>query len=209
MKKVLPILLLLLTAGLRPGYSQGPYRIQFINGKEAIADQYLVQGLDFVYTRSGEKPGKNKVVDRYDVFSVTGADSVEKIIYEPFDSLDYSVEEARQYILGEKAAFRYYKRPANIISSVAIGAGAVALGVQTFPALALPIPMIYSVILGQFNPRKMQIPEGTDLPYSQTEAYRFGYEKAARNLKIQQTLKWGFISVGVGVGAYFIAKEIQ
>ena len=83
-------------------------------------------------------------------------------------------------------------------------AGIIGVGTSLLSFYSLPAPMLYSVIIGRFNPKHMQIPAGYDAPYSTTEEYRFGYNKKARNIKIQQSLKWGYIGLGVGLAGFII-----
>jgi hypothetical protein len=173
--------------------------IQMISGKMIKVDYYSVGDLFVSYKKQGDKRGNTKAVDRYDVFSIIKADSSEQVIYVPADSLDYTVEEARQYIRGEQAAHLYYKKPANGISAAAVGLGASILSFY-----ALPVPMIYAVALGRFNPKINQLPRDIDPQLAATDPFKFGYQKAARNTKIQQSLKWGYISLGVGLTALII-----
>jgi hypothetical protein len=173
--------------------------IQMINGKMIKVDYYSVGDLFVSYKKQGDNRGNTKAVDRYDVFSIIKDDSSEQIIYVPADSLDYTVDEARQYIKGEQAAHLYYKKPGNGISAAAVG-----LGSSILSFYALPVPMIYAIALGRFNPKMDQLPSDFDPQLAAAEPFKFGYQKAARNIKIQQSLKWGYISLGVGLTALII-----
>lgn len=169
-----------------------------LNGKVIEAESYNIGDMFVTYKKTGDTRSTPRAVDKYDVFSVQRADGGEEVVYAP-DSMDFTVEEARAYIKGEQAARIYYKKPANAWSSALVGAGSSILSFYS-----LPVPMIYSVVLGRFNPKHMQIPEGYDADVSQTEPYLMGYQKAARNMKIQQSLKWGYISLGVGLTTLII-----
>ena len=50
----------------------------------------------------------------------------------------------------------------------------------------------------------MKLPENFDQNIANNEAFQFGYKKSARNTKIQQSLKWGYISLGVGLTGLII-----
>ena len=50
----------------------------------------------------------------------------------------------------------------------------------------------------------MHLPENFDLKTASTEPFIIGYEKSARNTKIQQSLKWGYISLGLGLTGLII-----
>ena len=180
-------------------YTNAQGTIQMISGKMIKVDYYSVGDLFVSYKKQGDTRGNTKDVDRYDVFSIIKDDSSEQIIYVPADSLDYTVDEARQYIKGEQAAHLYYKKPGNGISAAAVG-----LGSSILSFYALPVPMIYAIALGRFNPKMDQLPSDFDPQLAAAEPFKFGYQKAARNIKIQQSLKWGYISLGVGLTALII-----
>jgi hypothetical protein len=40
----------------------------------------------------------------------------------------------------------------------------------------------------------------------QNEAFQTGYKKAGRNIKIQQSLKWGYVSLGLGIAGFLVFK---
>jgi hypothetical protein len=48
------------------------------------------------------------------------------------------------------------------------------------------------------------LPSDFDPQLAAAEPFKFGYQKAARNIKIQQSLKWGYISLGVGLTTLII-----
>lgn len=179
--------------------SQAQQRILLLSGKYITIDSYQL-GDDFLsYKKINDKRKKMRVVDRYDVFSIETEGQKEKVIYAPVDSLDFSVEEARLYIQGEQVASEYYKAKGASISSAVVGAGS---GLLSF--YAIPVPMIYSIIIGRFDPKKMKLPENFDQNIANSEAFQFGYKKSARNTKIQQSLKWGYISLGVSLTGLII-----
>jgi hypothetical protein len=76
--------------------------------------------------------------------------------------------------------------------------------------------MLYSLALGRHNPHNLQLGPRSDksadsagdlVSKKDNEAFRFGYQRAARNIKIQQSLKFGYISLGVGIAALIIATQ--
>lgn len=179
--------------------SQAQQRILLLSGKYISVESYQL-GADFLtYKKVNDKRKKMRVVDRYDVFSIESEGKEEQIVYTPADSLDFSIEEARLYIQGEQIASEFYKGKGASISSAIVGAGS---GFLSF--YAIPVPMIYSIVLGRFNPKKMELPENFDQNIANTEAFQFGYKKSARNTKIQQSLKWGYISLGVSLTGLII-----
>lgn len=174
-------------------------RILLLNGHYIPVESFQI-GDDYLsYKKINDKRKKMREVDRYDVFSILNEDGKEKIIYAPIDSLDYTVEEVRLYIQGEQIAREYYKAKGATISSAVVG-----LGSSLLSFYALPVPMIYGIVLGRFNPKKMNLPENFDKEIATSEAFKSGYNKAARNTKIQKSLKWGYISLGVGLTGLII-----
>ncbi len=174
-------------------------KILLINGKVIDAENYNVGEIFVTYKKTGDKRNGSRAVDRYDVFSITNMDGTEQVLYQPVDSLDFSIDEARLYIKGEQIAKEYYNSKGASVSSAIIGAGSSILYFY-----ALPIPMIYGVVLGRFNPKKMHLPENFDPSLASSEAFRIGYEKSARNIKIQKSLKWGYIGLGAGLAGWII-----
>jgi len=181
--------------------SMAQVKIQLINGNVIDAQSYAIGDLWLTYKKPGTNINRSKKIDRYDVFSVAKADETEEVVYQA-DSLDFSIAEAREYIKGEQAAHLYYKKPVNTVGAIAIGVGSSALSFY-----GLPIPMIYSIIVGRFNPKKIQVPDTFDQQLANTDPFRMGYQKSARNMKIQQSLKWGYISLSVSIAAILIYEN--
>ena len=192
-KNILPLIFLLCFV-----YANAQQKIVLINGNEIPIKSYVVNADNIIYKKANDKKDKTKTVEKLDVFSIVKEDSTEEMIYQS-DTLTFTVEEARNYIRGEQAASIYYKKP-----SITGGAGIFGVAASLLSFYSLPIPMIYGVVIGRFNPPKMQIPKGYDAPYSSTEAYRYGYNKKARNIKIQQSLKWGYIGLGFGLAGLIV-----
>jgi hypothetical protein len=184
------LLLLCILTGSKVVLAQ--HKILMLNGKTIEAQHYAIGDVFLTYRK---EEGKSlKAIDRFDVFSVTDNSGVETVLYSPADSLDFSIEEARHYILGEQTATQYYKKASTTWSAVAIGAGSSILSFYS-----LPVPMMYAVVLGRFNPPVKGVPSTIDPNIVSGEAFIYGYQKAARNLKIQRSLKWGYISLGTAL----------
>ena len=173
-------------------------KMLLLNGKEIEIKSYTVGEPYISYTKANTKHTKTKTIEKYDVFSITKEDGTEDLIYKA-DTLTFSVEEARNYIRGEQAAMKYYHKPANKWAAAAVG---VSSSILSF--YSLPLPMLYGVVIGRFNPKQMQIPADVTIVGSSTEEFRYGYNKKARNLKIQQSLKWGYIGLGVGLAGLIV-----
>jgi hypothetical protein len=187
------------------------HTIQLLNGKQITAETYSVGDMFVSYKKPGDTRTAPRLIDRFDVFSVKNASGEEEMLYSPSDSLDFSVSDARLYIEGEQTAIKYYNRPSVKWTSAVIGAGSSILSFY-----ALPVPMLYSLALGRHNPHNLQLGPRSDksadsagdlVNKKDNEAFRFGYQRAARNIKIQQSLKFGYISLGVGIAALIIATQ--
>jgi len=193
-------------------------QIQLLNGKTIPIKTYQI-GSDFItYKKPGDNGKRTRSIDRFDVFSVTNSSGSEDVVYAPMDSLDFSIDEAKRFILGEQAAFNYYQNDWNAFTAASIGLYA---GLLQF--YSLPVPMLVGITSGRFSPlrtslkqsdggsprdqrreerlvRKMNLPESFDPKLSSTPEFRMGYDKAARNMKIQKSLKWGYIGLGASLG---------
>lgn len=174
-------------------------KMVLINGKEIKIKSHVVNDDYVFYYRTNDIRNKKRLAEKIDVFSILKEDGYEEVIFKPDTVNGLSLEEARNYIRGEQAAMKFYNEQAHIGESAIIG---VASSILIF--YSLPLPMFNAVIMGKFSPKKMKIPEGYDAPYSATDEYKIGYQKKARNLKIQQSLKWGYIGLGVGLVGFIV-----
>jgi len=173
-------------------------KITLLNGKTIYPTSYSIGEMFVNYKLEGDNPKKLRLVDKYDVFSVTDAENKEEVLYKPVDSLDFSINDARLYMDGENAARIYFNKPGVRISSAGIG---LASGVLSF--YSLPIPFFYGIAITQRNPKKLQLPdEFKDM--ENNEAFRFGYNREARNIKMKQSLKYGYISLGISLAALLL-----
>jgi hypothetical protein len=124
-------------------------KIKLLNGKTINPTSYSIGEMFVNYKLEGDNPKKLRLVDKYDVFSVTNSENQEDILYKPVDSLDFSIEDARFYMDGENAARSYFNKPGVRISAAGVG---LASGVLSF--YSLPIPFFYGIAITQRNPRK-------------------------------------------------------
>lgn len=183
---------------LVPFMTWSQQKMTLLNGKVIEIKSYTADEIYINYKMENSKRKKPKTIEKLDVFAIKKEDGTEELFFNG-DSLIFTVVEARTYIMGEQAAMKFYRKPWNNYAAFLFGAGTSALQFYS-----LPLPMMYSVVLGRFNTKKMQIPEDYDAPYSATPEYFYGYQKKARNMKIQQSIKWGYIGLGVGLSALII-----
>ena len=173
-------------------------KITLLNGKTIYPTSYSIGEMFVNYKLEGDNPKKLRLVDKYDIFSVTDAENKEEILYKPVDSLDFSVADARLYMDGENAARIYFNKPGVRISSAGVG---LASGILSF--YSLPLPFFYGIAITQRNPKKLQLPEEFKNMES-NEAFRFGYNREARNIKMKQSLNYGYISLGISLATLFL-----
>lgn len=169
-------------------------KLVFLNGKEKRFTTAEVKGEFIVYQPEGTKKASTRKADLYNVFSIYKDDGSEQVVYKP-DTADGdpSVLEVRDYIKGEIFAEGYYNKPLNFWGGVGVGLGSSVAGFY-----GIPIPLVYTTIIGQFNPKP---PPAIDNAIGEipSEAYIAGYQRKARNMKIKSSLIGGLIGFSVGI----------
>jgi len=177
------------------GYAQGT--IVFLNGKEKRFEAAEIKGEYLHYSVEGDTMDFKKVVDRYNVFSLKYDNGTEDVLYKPDTTYgeDPSVEEVRDYIKGEQYAMKRYRKPMNFISGVGVGLASSAAGFY-----GIPIPLAYSTVLGRFDPKVPANEDGS----IQSESFKMGYQKKARNMKIKNSLLGGAVGFAVGITALVV-----
>jgi hypothetical protein len=177
------------------GYAQGT--IIFLNGKEKRFEAAEIKGEYLHYSVEGDTMDFKKVVDRYNVFSLKYDNGTEDVLYKPDTTYgeDPSVEEVRDYIKGEQYAMKRYRKPMNFISGVGVGLASSAAGFY-----GIPIPLAYSTVLGRFDPKVPANEDGS----IQSESFKMGYQKKARNMKIKNSLLGGAVGFAVGITALVV-----
>jgi hypothetical protein len=165
--------------------------ITLLNGEEIIVSSYSIGEMFVNYKLVGDSPKKLRIVDKYDVFSVTNEENQEEVLYKPADSLDFSIDQARVYLEGERAASKHFDKSGSSISSIYVGAASGLFGFYS-----IPLPFIYSMALGRKNPK--ELPEEYK-SYENNEAFRLGFNREARNIKFKQSIKFGYVSLGISL----------
>jgi hypothetical protein len=180
---------------IEPACGQG--KLVFLNGKEKRFVTAEVKGEYIVYQPEGAKEGVTKRADRFNVFSILKDNGTEEIVYSPdtIDDGDPTIAEVREYIKGENHADSVYKKPMNLISGIGVGLASSAAGFY-----GIPIPIAYSTVIGQFNPK---LPKSEQIN-NYSEAFVAGYQKKARNKKIKSSLLGGVIGFSVGIASLIL-----
>lgn len=195
------LLLLLLISFLNAGTTYAQYRIQLLNGKVINASLVQENTIYITYKKNESTQSNLRSIERIDVFSITDSSGREDVIYRQADSLDLTVEEARFFIDGENAARQFYKPVLPPVSAALAGAGSSFLGFY-----GLPFPMLYAIVFTRTKAPAMRLPESYDKKMYDNEAFRMGYEKTARNLKIQRCLTFGYIGFGAGLAGFLLTR---
>ena len=189
-------------------YSQG--RIILLNGKEKQFRTAEVKG-ELIEYQPVDSTRNLRKIDKYDVFSLLHDNGTEELIYNPdtVSGEDPTIDEARDYIKGERYAAMVYRKPLNFISGVAVGGAGSILGFY-----GLIVPVVYPAVLGRFTPKlktpiehnyntttgkfeSLASPDATP-NIAVTESFSAGYGKKARNMKIKNSLIGGGIGFAVG-----------
>lgn len=192
--KIQQAILVFLISAICAPLSHGQGTIQMLNGKQKRYMTYQVQD-EYVLFQPESKPDSwKKRLDRFNVFSITPDNGAEIVVYDPdtTDGLEPNVEEARQFIAGEKLALSEYRKPMNVISGIGVG-----IGSSFAQFYGIPGPAVYSAILGRVSPKLPKSHRGID----HSEPFIAGYQKQARTMKINKSLLGGGIGFAVGFAA--------
>ncbi len=175
----------------------GQGKLVFLNGKVRHFDKAEVVGDFIVYQPEGQGKASLRKADKFNVFSIVNDDGSEMVIYDPDTSEggDPSVAEVRDYIKGEQHAGIMYKKPMNVIGGVAVGVAGSTVGF-----FGIPVPFVYTTIVGSVNPKLPKAERNMNF----SEAYVAGYQRKARNTKIKHSLIGGGIGFTVGIAVFAI-----
>ena len=202
MKKIfiLNLFIFLLSATL--AFSQN--KILLLNGKTKEVKSYELKGDWLYYIKIDDKKEKNRKLDRYNVFSVTKPDGLEEVIYDPDTAMegDPSIEQVRRYIKGEQYGMAVYKTTYIKFESELVGFGS---GLLTFYGPA--VVFVNSLVIGSFNPKHIPPTALIEPEVFNTEEFKAGYNKYARNKKIKDSLIFGGVGFAVGFAFFSLISD--
>ncbi len=205
-----PLITFLLLAGTIACYrADAQQTILLLNGKKIEATDVHVGAEYIQYTFSKKQQKKTKELDRYEVFSITDEKGTEDFIYQPADSLDSSITYVRDYITGIQAARLNYRDKGLSVSSAIAGGAANALFLGPAFLYALPIPMLFSAAAVNLTDRQVKLPADTDERLRNSPGFEVGYRTTTKNIRLQQSLKWGYISMGIGLGWVIYGLQLK
>lgn len=158
------------------------------------------------YTKKGRE--ERLILDTYRVFSIKFGNGEEKVYYQQ-DSTNgnwFTVDEMRYFIYGEQDAMKGYKSPITSVLGVMAGAGAGFFAMESLILFAAPLVYTTGNILPYIIIDRKTV---RDEKLLEQETYVQGYERVARNKKIQNALKSSAAGLAIGIGAYFLVKEFD
>ncbi|MGB0918703.1 MAG: hypothetical protein ACPGU4_14005 [Flavobacteriales bacterium] len=149
-----------------------------------------------------ERAKFTRKVSRDIVFSILKSDSTETVIYNA-DTLgffadgeaeiEYGVEEMRMYIKGQQAG-RKHKVAFDVL--LGVGVGAISAGAGAYWGPSIPAG---TVIFTSIFHNKIKNKGGADPTLFDNEAFRDGYERAAKRKKAWSFVKGSVVGMGFGI----------
>ncbi len=141
---------------------------------------------------------KQKAVDLLDVYSINYANMTSKQVYQQDSGLGYilSIHEMQHYIIGERAAIKYYKAPLISVGGIVIG----AVGVVPLGFIDLLTPVVYGVGIG-FVGSKIKAPEDIKQTYGNDNNFTNGY----KTISTQKRVKYAILGTFAGIVAFTVA----
>lgn len=188
------LILTLAIFGLSISYSHAQLdTIVFLSGRQIPVKSVEVNS-GYLSYRPFEGKDRLRKVDNYRLFGIRFANGTEQVIYQedPYDSLDFSVEQMRFFIRGEQDADRFFKGRANIAASFVFGAAASYLTIY-----GLVVPPLYSTVVGAFSPNVQKSPV-SDPALRDVPEYVEGYQRKVRDKKIRNSLLAGLAGFASG-----------
>ena len=177
--------------------------------KQAETDRKLNEELDkqLIDAKINRKEARERArftrkVSRDIVFSILKSDSTETVIYNA-DTLgffadgeaeiEYGVEEMRMYIKGQQAG-RKHKVAFDVL--LGVGVGAISAGAGAYWGPSIPAG---TVIFTSIFHNKIKNKGGADPGLFDNEAFRDGYERAAKRKKAWSFVKGSVVGMGFGI----------
>lgn len=146
---------------------------------------------------------KNILIENDRIFSIKSP-AGEQIIY-VYDTIignEFTIDEMRYFIYGERDADKNFKAKGSLLIGVAVGLLSGITG-----SFLCPIPPFAFTALSGIP--KVKIKKGTvsDPDYLNHDPYLMGYERVARKKRKLKSLIGGGIGLIVGLGTYGILKS--
>jgi hypothetical protein len=192
LKKIFIVLLILQCMAI---FAQ--HQVTLLNGKiiEGRIDSITPSEIKMYTSTKSSKP---LYIERYRAFSVNlnGQDSV-IYIQDSLYGNTLSAEQMQFFVWGEQDAMKGYKPYVSSSIGFALGAAAGYFMVHEQAFLPIVVPVLYVPL--QLIPKvKVNKKYVRDLSYLYQEDYLFGYERVARNRKVQRSFWYSMAGLVAG-----------
>lgn len=174
--------------------------IQLMNGRTVEGKVISIKEPVLTYETKKKNRTRTAELETDRVFSILYGDGHSLVVYvqDTISGGYLSVEDMRYFILGEQDAFRGYKAPVTTI----IGFVAGVAGGWYLP-YSLGIPLAYTGL--NALPRiKIKRKTVSNQDYLKKETYIIGYERVARNKKIQNAVKGSLVGLAAGITTFVV-----
>jgi len=178
-----------------------------INGKCKWANNPIVDSLDIINYQN--EKGRDRWIDKDEVFAIKKGDLTEIIIYNPDSSFQLTTQQMRDYVRGIGDARRYYKD--NLFARTTpyvIGfASPMVMPLVGLMFVSPVLPAGYSLIMAKKNikSKNFQIPER----YISNQNYIDGYTAGSRKKRLIKTLIGSGIGLLLGSATAILVYENQ
>jgi hypothetical protein len=190
--------------GSRISVSKGFVHYDFLSNKDN--DKHPNVGDDF-----GDHDHPHSQIEIYRVFSIVDSTNKEKVIYtqDTLHGRNYTVDEMRQFILGEQMAYKHHSSAKNIFLSIPFGFGNGFLFTGApivAPFGAFIIGFVGSIPSGKV---KMETSDNTivkvgkkDLLYN--SAYADGYKRVKKSKNLKNSMIGSLIGTIAGIATGYL-----
>ena len=174
------------------------------SGKKITIGEYKVSESSFLAYKNQKEKLKSIVIE--DVFSIIDKSGAETIFYksDTTNNESFSVDQMRFFVNGENDAINNYKSPWTTVGGIVIGAGSVIsvplAGLNSLYTPIFPTAYVSSVGLIKVKTKKL----GIKNQYLENKHYVLGFEKAAKQKRIKNSLFGSGIGIAVGIGAALV-----
>jgi len=178
--------------------------ITFINGRVMSGVVKHVDSLDIQFEFKKRKKTKAIYIARSSIFAIKYADGRTDILYQPYNSEEYSIREMELYIIGEQDAIKSSKTPLLFVGGILIG------GISAFrlgPFIGLSPPFVYSIAAGMLN-NKVKEDAVSNPDLLREDTYLTGFVTKNKSLIIQRSIIGSIIGYISGLAARAVYAQV-
>jgi len=173
--------------------------ILLLSGNRVTIKDYRIDSSGVVLYK--DKHERIHGFEQDEIFSVTRADSVEVILYQPAcKDVCFRIDQMRDYLNGSadgKKEKTFWYGAGNFVVGATSG--------YLFPFLSPVVPAATSTLIGVVNPKihKLNIPE----QYKENQHYIEGYTKSVKRKRVMTSILGGAVGIVVGIGVLAILTQ--